>query len=348
VNAPADLRSASATVARPSDRRALAVARRWLLVLAATAALWLLPSLLDTRSIAQLSRFVLFGVAALGLDLLWGRAGLLSFGHAALFGLGCYASGVVLTRTTWAGNDAVAVLAGVAVPAAFGFVAGLVLFKGRIKGVYFGIVTLLFALLFEQLAGTWGGLTGGFNGLVVPGGLTFGPLSLQTPSEMYRGVLVVSILAYVLVRWFAASPIGRAIEAARMNDVRAESLGYDVAVLQAITLGIAGALAGLAGAFYAPLEGFIYPNQLGLVASTSFIVWVAIGGRGSLIGAFVGAVVVNEVQSELSDRFQEYWPLLIGCFVVVVILFAPAGVAGAVRRLGTAHGSMQRWLRARG
>ena len=130
MTAPADLHSASATVARPSDRRVLAAGRRWLMVFAATTALWLLPSLLDTRSIAQLSRFVLFGVAALGLDLLWGRAGLLSFGHAALFGLGCYASGVVLTRTTWAGNDAVAVLAGVAVPAAFGFVAGLVLFKG--------------------------------------------------------------------------------------------------------------------------------------------------------------------------------------------------------------------------
>ena len=88
---------------------------------------------------------------------------------------------------------------------------------------------------------------------------------------------------------------------------------------------MAGALAGLAGALYAPLEGFVYPNQLGLVASTSFIVWVAIGGRGTLIGAFVGAVVVNEVQSELSDRFQEYWPLLIGCFLVVVILFEPGG-----------------------
>ena len=321
--------------------------RRWLVLVAATLALWLLPMLLETRTISQLSRFVVFGLAALGLDLLWGHAGLLSFGHAALFGLGCYASGIVLSRTTWAANDAIALLVGAALPAAFGFLAGLVLFKGSIKGVYFGIVTLLFALLFEQLAGTWGGVTGGFNGLVVPRGLTFGPLTLKSPSEVYRAVLVISIVAYLLVRWFAASPLGRAIAATRMNDVRAESLGYDVAVLRAITLGVAGAVAGLAGALYAPVEGFIYPNQLGLVASTSFSVWVAIGGRGTLIGAFIGAVVVNMVQSEMSDRFQEYWPLLIGIFLVVVILFEPGGIAGAWRRLGAAILPLRSRLRAR-
>lgn len=342
-----DLRSAGTAEPPPTARRTPTAAWRGLVLLAAAVALWLLPMVLDTRSVSLLSRFMLFGLAALGLDLLWGRAGLLSLGHAALFGLGCYTSGLVLTRTTWAANDLVAVLAGIAVPAAFGFFAGLVLFKGRIKGVYFGIVTLLFALLFEQLAGTWGGLTGGFNGLVVPGGITIGPLDLEMPSDMYRVVLVVSILGYLVVRWFASSPLGRAIEASRMNELRAEALGYDVAVVRAITLGAAGALAGLAGALYAPVEGFIYPNQLGLVASTSFIVWVAIGGRGTLIGAFVGAVVVNGVQSRLSDRFQEYWPLLIGCFLLVVILFEPGGVAGSSRRLVAAVGSVRSRFRAR-
>lgn len=325
-----------------------AVLRRWPPFVAATLVLWLLPMLLEARTISQLSRFVLFGLAALGLDLLWGHAGLLSFGHAALFGLGAYASGLILSRTTWAANDAIALLGGAALPAAIGFLAGLVLFKGSVIGVYFGIVTLLFALLLEQLARTWGSLTGGFNGLVVHRGLTFGPLTLESPTEVYRAVLVISILAYLLVRRFVSSPLGRAIKATRMNDVRAESLGYDVALLRAITLGVAGALAGLAGALYAPVEGFVYPNQLGLVASTSFIVWVAIGGRGTLIGAFVGAVVVNMVQSELSDRFQEYWPLLIGCFVVVVIMFEPGGVAGAWRRLSAAANPTKSGLRARG
>nr|MBA3288727.1 branched-chain amino acid ABC transporter permease [Acidimicrobiia bacterium] len=209
---------------------------------------------------------------------------------------------------------------------------GFVLFKGRVLGVYFGIVTLLAALILEQLAGTWGGLTGGFNGLLVPPGLHLGPLHLDDADSIYFAVLAVAAATYAATRWFSRTPFGMAIEASRMNDTRAESLGYDVAWLRAMTLAIAGALGGLAGALYAPVEGFVYPAQLGLMESTAFIVWVAIGGRGTLVGAFVGAILVNLAESRLSSQIQEYWPLATGCGLLAVILFQPAGLVGTIRR----------------
>lgn len=316
---------------RPSRRFALDTAA----LAAALAALWLVPLVLDTRSVSLMSRYLLFGIAALGLDLLWGKAGLLSFGHAAVFGLGAYASGLVLVKTDWAAQQPLlVVVVGVAIPALFGLIAGVVLFYGRVKGVYFGIVTLLATLLLEQLAATWTGLTGGFNGLLVPTGLALGQLRMVEPNETYRAVLLIAACALLLTRWFTRTPFGQAVEASRMNDTRAEALGYDVALLRAVTMAIAGGLGGLAGALYAPIEGFVYPAQLGLAMSTGFIVWVAIGGRGTLVGAFIGAVVVNAVQSQLSSRVQEYWPLITGAVLLAVIMFQPAGIVGALRRVG--------------
>lgn len=302
---------------------------------AAIAALWLVPLVLDTRSVSLMSRYLLFGIAALGLDLLWGKAGLLSFGHAAVFGLGAYASALLLVKTDWAAElPLLVIVIGVLISAMFGLVGGLVLFYGRVKGVYFGIVTLLATLLLEQLAATWTGLTGGSNGLLVPTGLTLGPLNMVEPSETYRVMLLIAVGAFLATRWFTRTPFGQAVVASRMNDTRAEALGYDVAMLRAVTMAIAGGLGGLAGALYAPIEGFVYPAQLGLAMSTGFIVWVAIGGRGTLVGAFVGAVLVNAVQSQLSSRVQEYWPLVIGVILLVVIMFQPAGIVGVLRRAG--------------
>lgn len=315
----------------PSSRTVLEVGA----LAAALAALWLVPLVLDTRSVSLMSRYLLFGIAALGLDLMWGKAGLLSFGHAAVFGLGAYASGLLLAKTDWAAQQPLLVIVvGIAISALFGLVAGVVLFYGRVKGVYFGIVTLLATLLLEQLATTWTGVTGGSNGLLVPTGLTLGPLQMVEPSETYRAMLLISASTFLATRWFSRTPFGQAVQASRMNDTRAEALGYDVAMLRAMTMAIAGGLGGLAGALYAPIEGFVYPAQLGLAMSTGFIVWVAIGGRGTLVGAFVGAVLVNAVQSQLSSRVQEYWPLIIGVILLVVIMFQPAGIVGALRRVG--------------
>jgi len=289
---------------------------------------WLMPSVLDTRSLSLLSRYLVFGIAALGLDLLGGRAGLLSFGHAAFFGLGAYACGLALQNDL---GGHVALLLGVGIPALAGLLIGFVLFYGQIKGVIFGIITMLIALLAEQLASTWGELTGGFNGLTVLGGLELGPIRLVQPTESYYAVLVIAVVAYLVTRWFARTPFGRAVAASSMNDVRAESLGYNVAWLRTVTFAVAGALGGLGGALYAPIEGFVYPAQMGLVASTTFIVWVAIGGLGTLLGAFIGVIVVSGVQSQLSDRVQNWWPLLTGVFVLIVVLAEPGGIMGGIR-----------------
>lgn len=294
----------------------------------------LIPAILDPHALGLMSRYLLFGIAALGLDLLWGKAGLLSFGHAAMFGLGAYSSGLVL-RNLDGGAAPIAIIVGVAVPMLFGLLTGLVLFYGRVKGVYFGVVTLLVAVLLEQLAGIWTDLTGGFNGLTVPTGLTFGTASVQQPREMYYVILVAAVGSWAIVRWLIRTPLGLAVEASRMNDRRAETLGYDVPLLRTGALTGAAAIGGLAGALYGPLEGFVYPAQLGLAFSTSLIVWVAIGGRGTLVGAFLGAIAVNMTQSQLaSTPVQQYWPLLTSIILLVVILFQPRGLVGVFRLVG--------------
>lgn len=311
------------------SRRSRWPAARFALAVAAVAAIgWTMPAVLDTRSLSLLSRYLVFGIAALGLDLLWGRAGLLSFGHAAFFGLGAYACGLALQHDLGGG---VALLLGIGLPALAGLLIGVVLFYGQIKGVIFGIITLLIALLAEQLAGTWGGLTAGFNGLIVSGGLELGPIRLVQAIESYYAVLTIAVAAYLATLWFSRTPFGRAVAASSMNDVRAASLGYDVAWLRSVTMAVAGGLGGLGGALYAPIEGFVYPAQMGLVASTTFIVWVAIGGRGTLVGAFVGVILVSGVQSLLSDKAQDWWPLLTGVFVLVVVLAEPGGIVGGIR-----------------
>ena len=237
------------------------------LMVIAAVALWSSCRRCLTPAPCRSSRFILFGLAALGLDLLWGRAGLLSFGHAALFGLGCYASGLVLTndvggqrfsrraRRRHAPGDVRVRRRPRAV-------------QGSHHGVYFGIVTLFAALLFEQLAGTWGGLTGGFNGLVVPVGLHVRTAAPSDTDGMYFAVLFVAVVTYV-------APVGSrdAVRHGRRGQPD-ERRSRRVARLRrrrfrAVTLAWRVPWLASAARLYAPLEGFVYPNQLGLVASTA-------------------------------------------------------------------------------
>jgi len=329
-------RSQAATVRgrRPIELR-LALLRRahWAAVAAAALALWLVPLLTGRYFTGLMGQFLVYGLVAMSLDLIWGYTGQLSLGHAAFFGLGAYTSGLILAKTSWPALGPLALVLGIAIPAALGLVMASTLFYGKVVGAYFAIITLLVSLILEQLAISMLWLTGGINGLYGMKPLALGPLMLDTPNEAYYFIVISSFLAYVVARLLVESPFGKAMDAIRVNEKRTASLGYSTAAIRTIVFTLAAALAGFAGVLYVPLEAFVYPTQLGVGFSTLIIVWLAIGGKRSLVGAFVGAFVINYGQSLVSGRFQQYWVLATGIFLLVVVLIQPDGLLGIARDL---------------
>lgn len=304
---------------------------RWLILAVIAVVLWLVPAVSGLYFTGLMGKFLVFGLVAMSLDLIWGYMGQLSLGHAAFFGLGAYASGLVLVRTDWEPLGLLAVLLGIAIPALLGLVMASTLFYGRVIGAYFAIITLLVSLIMERVAVSSIGLTGGINGLYGMKPLTLGPLAADTLNNAYYFIVIGCVICYIAASLLVQSPFGRAMDSIRINERRTEALGYSTAAVRTIVFTIGAAMAGFAGVLYVPLEAFVYPTQLGVAFSTSIIVWLAIGGRRSLVGPFVGALIINHGQSLLSGRFQQYWVLATGVFLVLVVLTQPDGLIGLLR-----------------
>ncbi len=325
----------AATVEAPAtlDVRRVGITRwgYWGAVAAVAVVLWLVPLFAGEYFIGLLGRFLIFGLVAMSLDLVWGYTGQLSLGHAAFFGLGAYTAGLILAKTSWPALGPLALVLGILVPTALGLIMAATLFYGRVVGAYFAIITLLVSLILEQLAVSMLWLTGGINGLYGMETLTLGPVAFDTLNKSYYLIVVVVVVAYVLSRLLVDSPLGKAMDAVRVNEKRTASLGYSTAAVRTIAFTIGAAIAGLAGVLYVPLEEFVYPSQLGVAFSTLIIVWLAIGGRRSLVGGFIGAFVINYGQTLLSERFQQYWVLATGIFLLLVVLIQPDGLLGMIR-----------------
>ena len=288
---------------------------------------------------AQLmGKFLVFGVLALSLDLMWGYTGVINFSQATFFGVGAYGAALTMKHVMVPGASYLAVLVAIAAPALLGAVMGYVLFYGRVGGVYFAIVTLAVGTIFYSLSIVLIGFTGGLNGLYgfpplrlgIPG-VWESALNLGNIPVVYYTVLVLTVLVFLLARGIVGSPFGRALRAVRSNETRTEFTGYHVAALKMITLAISGGIAGLAGAMYIPV-GVVSPETLGVLFSTNVIVWVAVGGRGTLIGPLVGAVVIGYLQTFLSETLVSVWLLVIGVFFIFVVLFWPDGIVGFVQQ----------------
>ena len=308
-------------------------------------------------------KFLAYAILALGIDLIWGYAGVLSLGQGVFFGLGAYAMGMHLmleigTQGVYRNalpdfmvwnqvtelplfwrpffSGPFTLLAVVAVPAAVAFVFGYFTFRSRIKGVYFSIITQALALsawlLFNRNALNLGG-TNGLSGFKTVFGFTLN--SAATQRGLYVATAVCLCLAYLLCRWITRSPAGKVLIAIRDSENRVLFSGYSPAAFKVFVFVVAAALAGVAGALYVPQVGIITPAKIGVLPSIEMIIWVAVGGRGTLIGAVIGAIGVNWLQSILTTTYPDLWLLVLGSLFVGVVLFFPDGVAGAARRLGT-------------
>ncbi len=287
----------------------------------------------DTFFIDRVGRYFLFAIFAISVDLIWGYGGLFTFGHAAFFGGGGYLVAMLTTRTGWF----LPVPFWIALPLAVTAAAVLALavsyfvFSGReaLRGVEFAVVTLAVAVLAERLANAGGTVTGGQNGILMQTRLGIpGVISLHRGYGFYAltGLLLVAV--YLGVRRFIRSRPGLVLRGIRDNEDRVDLLGYDVAQVKRRAFVLSGALAGLAGALFHVHEGIVSPGAVGVGSSTLVLLWVVLGGRGTLLGPVVGALLLPHLTASLSGTLLDTWLVTVGVILVAVIVLLPAGLLG--------------------
>jgi len=318
------------------------------------------PWRLSDFTLNLFGKFLAYAILALGIDLIWGYTGVLSLGHGVFFGLGAYAMGMhlmleigtqsvyknvlpdfmVWNRVTelplfWRPfYSALFTLAAVLiVPALVAFVFGYLTFRSRIRGVYFSIITQALALcawlMFNRNSMNLGG-TNGLSGFKTVFGFTLN--SPGTQRALYVATAVALCGAYLVCRWITRSPAGKVLVAIRDSETRVLFSGYSPAAFKVFVFVVSAVLAGVAGALYVPQVGIITPAKIGVLPSIEMIIWVAVGGRGTLLGPIVGALGVNWLQSLLTTHYPDLWLLVLGGMFVGVVLFFPDGVVGAVQK----------------
>lgn len=295
------------------------------------------PPLLSSYLLTLLTQALIYGILAMSLDLLLGYTGLPSLGHAAYLGLGAYSVGVLTTRhgaNFWV-TLVVGILLAMAVAALFGLVAL------RATGVYFLMITLALGMVVWGLAQRWVSMTQGDNGISrVPRPDLGLPWSFAKPIPFYyfalAGFLVALWLLWVVVR----SPFGQSLIGIRESESRMRALGYNVWLHKYIGFVIAGTVGGFSGVLWAYYNGFVSPADLELATSVEALLMVALGGRATLVGPAVGAGVIAFLRNVVSV-YTERWLLILGAVYVGTIVYAPEGIAGAVRQFVRGMGHAQ-------
>ena len=325
---------------------------------AAFIALSFAPFYLSAFSLNLLGQFLALAILAIGLDLIWGYTGILSLGQGVFFGLGGYAMAMYLKMAslapgelpdfmTWSGiqtlpaiwkpfDNFYATLAMIVlVPGVVAGVLGALVFRSRIKGVYFSILTQALAVIAATLFVDQQSYTGGSSGLTsFKDLLGFSLLDAKTQIGLYEASLILLALAFVLVSWLCNSSVGKVLKAIRDGENRTRFCGYDPAAFKTLVFSIAAVLAAVAGALYVPQNGIIAPAMLGVVPSIEMVIWVAVGGRGTIIGAIIGALFVNYAKYYLSNTYPNAWLYFLGSLFVLVVLIFPKGIVGLADRLG--------------
>jgi ABC-type branched-subunit amino acid transport system permease subunit len=285
----------------------------------------------DVYELDILMLAVVFGLYAAAVDFAWGYGGILLLGSALFFGLGAYGAGFALDRG-WEPLliYPLAMVCASSVAVLIGFVA----FRRGASQVHFGLIGLALALAFERIAVTAQDLTGGSNGLIgLPRPVLGGMVDLSSSTDMYTAVVAVAALAVLTLYVLQGSAWGDAVRAVRMDERKAAALGYDVVAIKLQVLALVAALVALAGAMFTSVTGTAYPALFGVALNMQVLVWVALGGAGTLLGPFVVAAGLKVTESYLSDVALDYYLLVLGVVFVVVVIALPAGLGGLARTL---------------
>jgi branched-chain amino acid transport system permease protein len=285
-----------------------------------------LPAALQEFRVIFVTRVLILALLALSFDLVWGFAGIMSFGQALFFGAAGYTV-ALLARDAGITSIFVVLPAALGVGVVLAFVVAAFLLLGRHPPslTFVALGTLTGAYAADRLARGWYYL-GGQNGIPSIPPMTAGPFQLTEGLTYYYLALAVLIVVYAACRFLVRSQLGLALAGIRINEARMAFFGYRVQSLKAIVFAVAGAIAGLAGGLYAFHEGFVWPNMLGVILSTQIVLYALFGGVGTLIGAVVGVVAIEIVSFVLSDAYPTIWPIILGLLLLGVILFRPGGL----------------------
>jgi len=314
---------------------------------------------LPSFAVALFGKYLCYALLALSVDLIWGYCGILSLGHGAFFALGGYAMGMHLMREIgprgvygdpvlpdfmvflnydalpwfWWGFDMFwfACLMVVLVPGTLAFVFGWLAFRSRVTGVYLSIITqaMTYALMLAFFRNDMG--FGGNNGLTdFRDVLGFNLRSDETRAGLFVASALALGLGFVICRVVTTSRLGKVLVSIRDSEARTRFLGYRVEGYKLFVFTLSAMLAGIAGALYVPQVGIINPGEFSPANSIEIVVWVAVGGRGLLVGAVLGAILVNAAKTLFTGWFPELWTFVLGALFVAVTLFLPRGVLGGL------------------
>lgn len=275
----------------------------------------------------QVALFLIYGIATQGVALCWGRLGFLPLGHALFFGLGAYLTGGALkaagTQPLWLAGLLPAIL----LPAGFGWLVARLIFARSLRsGPYFSLITLAMTMLGFLAAQQWSSVTGGFNGL----GDIPEPLGIDRFSTLYWLVAAAAVVSTTLLSTLIRRPLGVLWSALAQNEERLQLFGYATDRIKANAYALSAGMAALAGALFAAHQGIVTPQTMSFVLSTEFVIWAAVGGKASPLGALLGAVIVGYTSAELRDHFAA-WEVFIALLFIVVVRFLPDGLSGLVR-----------------
>ncbi|MCX6050592.1 MAG: urea ABC transporter permease subunit UrtC [Chloroflexi bacterium] len=339
-------------------RQTLTMIRRWVPFIIITVLFLMAPQFVGDFRLNQLAKFLTYALIAVGLDLIWGYGGMLSLGQGLFFGLGAYGFAMYLKLQAsggklpdfmfWSGlktlpwfwapfaSPIFAIAAALIIPMLIAALLGYLLFRSRVQGVYFSIITQALTLLFSIWFIGQQAYSGGTNGITDLGSAKIFGKALLSP-EVQHGFYFVTVLClaavYLLARWVTESRFGRILIALRDNEDRVRFLGYNPVTLKVLVFAFSAMLAGLAGVLFVPQVGIISPSSMGVVPSIEMVIWVAVGGRGTIIGAIIGALMVSYGKSYLSESYPNIWQFFLGALFVGSVLLFPQGLVGFLQEL---------------
>ncbi len=318
----------------------------------------LMPAVLPEFRLKLLGRFLALSIVALGIDLIWGYTGLLSLGHGIFFALGGYALAMHLKLqlpqgqlpeffTLYGVKDLpwfwqpfysfpFTIIAIILIPSLVAGLLGYLVFRNRIKGVYFSILTQAALLVFFNFFNGQQKLINGTNGLKTDTETIFGVLASSPIAQLffYELTILFLVLVYFLCRWLTSGRFGRILIAIRDDETRVRFSGYNPTGFKVLVFAISGGIAGISGALYTIQSGIISPSAMEVAFSIEMVIWVAVGGRATLIGAIIGTLLVRLGRTLLSEQFPEVWLFFQGALFLIVVTVLPDGIVGWIRDWG--------------
>jgi ABC-type branched-subunit amino acid transport system permease subunit len=272
-----------------------------------------------------ITRILIYGILVLSVEMCWGQTGIFTFGQAALFGLGGYVIGLVSKHMS-VPDLGILMLIAIAVGTLAGFIIAIFLFSGkRVGELYVALVTLAISYICERLANSWTVLGSG-NGIPgIPYPTIFGH-EISTSAGLFFLAFSFFATALMLCIYIVNSQFGLTMNAVRDDEERAEFFGYKRSAVQIVIFVFAAILASVGGALFAMTEGFVSPSMSGLALSTTTVLWVVLGGRGTFFGPLLALAVLQVVNIEMQNALPSLWPILVGSLLLLTMIFLPKGL----------------------